>query len=161
MEDLEDLHKLLSNKKNMYFLDDIVSNNIDDTKANLNQAIENRIGHYFCIRNRVNGEYIGSIGYDITAETPLGKVVHLGFFLLPAFHKQGFVVEAARAVINYAFAQDGVIRVTTGCYKDNQPSAKAIIKIGFRLEADKPKAQYHDGVMKDRLEYAVNADEWR
>jgi RimJ/RimL family protein N-acetyltransferase len=32
-------------------------------------------------------------------------------------------------------------------------------KLGFRKEAEKLKAQYHDGEMKDRFEYAINKDE--
>jgi len=33
-------------------------------------------------------------------------------------------------------------------------------KAGFRKESEKLKAVYHDGVMKDRLEYAINKDEF-
>jgi len=33
-------------------------------------------------------------------------------------------------------------------------------KAGFKLEGERLKAAYHDGVMKDRWEYAINKDEF-
>jgi inorganic pyrophosphatase len=33
-------------------------------------------------------------------------------------------------------------------------------KAGFRKEGEGLKAQYHDGIMKDRLEYAINKDDF-
>jgi len=159
LNDLENLHKLLSDKVNMYFLDDIITNTINETKENLQAAIKNEDGHYFCICDKQTGEFIGSIGYTITDINPLGKVVHMGFFILPEFHGKGYTAEAGKTAINFAFKEDGCIRMTTGCYKDNLPSQKVIGKLDFRKESVRIKAQYHDGVMKDRLEYAINKDE--
>ena len=34
-------------------------------------------------------------------------------------------------------------------------------KVGFRKEAEKPSAMWHDGQMKDRLEFAINRDEYK
>ena len=33
-------------------------------------------------------------------------------------------------------------------------------KVGFRKEGERIRAQYHDGIMKDRLDYAINKDEF-
>ncbi len=158
--DLENLHLLLSDKKNMYFLDDICTETLDQTAENLKFAMANCDGHYFCIEHKASGEYIGQIGYTITEVTPLGKIVHLGFFILPRYHGKGYTAEAAKKVLGYAFTQDGCIRVTTGCYKDNIPSRRVMEKVGFRKEAERIAAQFHDGVMKDRLEYALNKNDW-
>jgi RimJ/RimL family protein N-acetyltransferase len=37
---------------------------------------------------------------------------------------------------------------------------KVMEKAGFRKEGERIKAAYHDGAMKDRLEYAINKDEY-
>jgi len=158
--DIDDLHRLLSDKQAMYFLDDISTNSLEESAQNLETALLNADGHYFCICLKETGAYAGSIGYTITADTHLGKVVHLGYFLLPACHGNGYATEAARKVIEFAFVNDGCIRMTTACYKENRPSRRVMEKAGFRKEGERLKAQYHDGVMKDRLEYAINKDEW-
>jgi len=33
-------------------------------------------------------------------------------------------------------------------------------KVGFRKEGERIKAQYHVGKMKDKLEYAINKEDW-
>ena len=158
--DLDDMHRLWSDKKTMYYLDDIWCETIDDTIVYLNTGLENSDGHYFCICEKPNDRFIGSIGYTIVGSTPLGKIVHLGYMLLPEYHRKGYAAEAAKKVIDFAFNQDGCIRINTGCHKENDASRKVLEKAGFRKEADKIKAVYHDGVMKDRLEYAINKDEF-
>ncbi len=159
--DLNNLHRMMSDKKAMYFLDDIATNDISGTYDNLKYAISNADGRYFGIEHKETGSYIGQVGYTITADTPLGKVVHLGYFILPEHHNNGYTTEAAKKALDYAFTQDNCVRVTTACYSDNVPSRRVMEKVGFRKEAEKIGAQYHDGVMKDRLEYAINRDEYR
>jgi len=158
--DLNNCHKLFSNKKNMYFLNELTTDTVDETRKNLQSAMANSDGHYFCIVNKKTNEYIGSTGYTITTQTPFGKVVHIGYFILPEFQRNGYTPEAVKCVLEFAFSEDDCIRVTTGCYRDNEPSRKVMEKVGFRREGERIKAQYHDGVMKDRLEYALNKDEF-
>ncbi|MCL2853618.1 MAG: GNAT family N-acetyltransferase [Defluviitaleaceae bacterium] len=157
--DLDDLHSLMSDKQTMYFLSDISTNTLEESADNLRAAISNSDGRYFCIRDKACDAYIGGVGYTITDRTPLGKIAHMGCFLLPQKHGRGFAAEAARRALEFAFREDGCVRLTTGCYSDNIPSRKVLEKVGFRLEGTRIKAAYHDGKMKDRLEYALNSDE--
>lgn len=159
--DWNDLHRLLSDKENMYFLDDISTDNIEETAQNLRAAMLNEDGHYFAICNKGTGAFIGSVGYTITAKTPLGKVVHMGYFILPEYHGAGYTTEAVKKTLAFAFKSDGCIRVTTGCYKDNKASERVMQKTGFRKEGERIKAEWHDGKMKDRLDYAINIEDFR
>jgi len=145
----------------MYYLDDIWCETIDDTIEYLNTGLANSDGHYFCICEKPHDSFIGSIGYTIVEDTPLGKIVHLGYMLMPEYHGMGYTTEAVKEIIKFAFIQDGCIRINTGCHKENIASRKVLEKAGFRKEAEKIKAVYHDGVMKDRLEYAINKDDRR
>ena len=158
--DIDDLHKLLSDKQTMYFLDEISTNTLAESAQNLEVALLNADGHYFCIRHKETNAYVGSVGYTITKDTPLGKIVHLGYFLLPHKHGNGYATEAVRKVIEFAFSRDDCIRITTACYAANEPSRRVMEKAGFRKEGERIKAQYHDGMMKDRLEYAINKEEF-
>ena len=69
------------------------------------------------------------------------------------------VMETERLMLR-DYREDNCIRINTGCHKENDASRKVLEKAGFRKEAEKIKAVYHDGVMKDRLEYAINKDEF-
>jgi len=158
--DLQDMHRLWSDKETMYYLDDIWCKTIDDTIVYLKTGLTNSDGHYFCICEKPNDSFIGSVGYTIVESTPLGKIVHMGCMLMPEYHGKGYATEATRKVIEFAFTQDDCIRINTGCHKENTASQKVLEKSGFRKEAEKIKAVYHDGVMKDRLEYAINKDEF-
>ena len=158
--DLNDMHRLWSDKETMYYLDDIWSNSIEDTAENLKVGIANSDGHYFCICDKTTGKYMGNIGYTITDTTPLGNIVHLGYMLLPEYHGKGYMTETVSQVIKFAFTKDNCIRITTGCHKENNASRKVMEKSGFRKEGEKIKAVYHDGIIKDRLEYAINRDEY-
>jgi len=122
--------------------------------------MENSDGHYFCICEKGVGRFIGGIGYTITNTTPFGKIVHMGYMLLPEYHRRGYIPEATKKVIEFAFTKDDCIRITTGCHKENEASRKVLDKVGFRKEGERIKAVFHDGVMKDRLEYGLNKDEW-
>ncbi|MCL2399831.1 MAG: GNAT family N-acetyltransferase [Defluviitaleaceae bacterium] len=157
--DLDEMHRLWSDKKTMYYLDDILANSIDESAKYLKIGIENADGHYFCICEKNVGQFIGSIGYTITDITPLGKIVHMGYMLLPEYHRRGYMPEVTKKVIEFAFTKDDCIRITTGCHKENDASRKVIEKVGFRKEGERIKAVYHDGVMKDRLEYGINKDD--
>ena len=158
--DLNDMHRLWSDTETMYYLDDISTTTIEETAQSLKTSIENADGHYFCICEKLTGRFMGGIGYTITDITPLGKIVHMGYMLLPEYHGYGYMPEAVKKVIEFAFTKDDCIRITTGCVKAHEASRKVMEKTGFRKEGERIKAQYHDGVMKDRLEYTINRDEF-
>ena len=158
--DLNDMHRLWSDKETMYYMDDILTNSIEETAVYLKTGLENADGHYFCICEKPSERYMGSIGYTITETTPLGKIVHMGYMLLPEYQGYGYMTEAAKKVIEFAFTKDNCVRITTGCIKAHEASYKVMEKAGFRKEGERIKACYHDGLMKDRLEYAINKDEY-
>ena len=161
--DLPEYFELLSDDKNMYFLNDILTKNIEDAKLSLTDAInlfKTKEAIRFAVAFKNSTKIIGAIGYDITGTTPLGRIGYMGWFLMPKHHGNGYIPEGVKALLNYAFENDNCIRITTGCYKDNLPTQRVMAKVGFRLEAEKIQAAYHDGKMKDRLEYAINKNEY-
>lgn len=161
--DLSDYFNMLSDRKNMYYLDDIIMETLEDARQSLHEAIEfieNGNARRFAVRLKGNSKIIGGVGYDVTAKTPLGRIGHMGWFILPEYQNKGYITEAAKRALEYAFNEDDCIRITTGCYKENIPTQKVMEKVGFIFEAERIKAQYHDGEMKDRLEYAINKDEF-
>jgi len=154
--DLPHLHRLLSDKGNMCFLDELQTNTVEETEANLRMAMANADGHYFAVWEKATGAYVGQIGYT---ETENAATVHLGYFVLPEFAGKGYTTEAVKRVCAFAFMEDGRARITTGCYKENTASERVMVKAGFRKAAVQPKAVLHDGVMKERLAYALHHED--
>jgi ribosomal-protein-alanine N-acetyltransferase len=162
-KDLPEYHRLMSDKANLYYLNDITTDTLEESRKSLKEAVELNNGgkvRRFCIALKESDKLIGGCGYDITAETPVGKVGHIGWFIMPEYQNQGYVTEAAKKVLEFAFMRDNCVRITTGCYRDNIPTQKVMAKVGFRKEAEKIKSKWHDGKMKDRLEFAINKDEY-
>ena len=161
--DLTEYHEMMSNKENMYYLYDIITNSIEESSESLMNTINvcsKGMAHRFGITEKGNDKLIGSVGYEIRVITPVGKVADpMGWFMMPEYQNKGYMTEAVKRVLEFAFFEDNCIRVATGCFKDNIPTQKVMKKAGFRKEADKPQAMWLDGQMRDRLEFAINRDE--
>ncbi|MCL2773188.1 MAG: GNAT family N-acetyltransferase [Oscillospiraceae bacterium] len=162
-KDLPEYHRLMSDKENMYYMDDLITNNLEESRESLNHCIAfNKSGNglRFVVALKENDKLMGGIEYDIIRETPIGKISGIGWFIMPEYQNKGYITEAAKKVLEFAFMRDNCIRIETGCYKDNIPTQKVMEKVGFRKEAEKIKSQWHDGKMKDRLGFALNKDEY-
>ena len=164
--DLVAYHRIMSDKVNMYFFIPfgIPTDTIDESRESMNNAIQYNAqnkGFRFCIALKENDEMIGGIGYDIAATTPVGKVADpIGWFLLPEHHNKGYMTEAVKRVLEFAFMQDTCVRVVTACFKENTATQRVMAKVGFRKEAEKLAAMWLDGQMRDRLEFAINRGEY-
>jgi len=166
LTDIDDWHRLLSDDKTMYYLQDIKTPSLEKSRENLEIAVEeakseNRKKYFFAIENKETGTFIGSIGYTVDQVTPVGNLVSIGYFVLPEFHGKGYVTEALLAVVKFAFEENGVYRISTGCLTENYGSERVMQKCGFIKEATYQSYIWHDGQLKDRVEYRLLRNEWR
>jgi [ribosomal protein S5]-alanine N-acetyltransferase len=164
LSDLESHHLLMSNDTNMLYLQDIRTRSLEDSEQNLMLAIDeitnpNRKFYFFRIENKLK-QHIGEIGYTVLETTPVGKIVEVGYFLHSGFWGNGYATEALKAVMRYAFMENGVFRITTGCCKDNLGSEKVMIKCGMTKEGEHKQCQWQEGKMRDRVSYRMLKDEW-
>ena len=163
--DIDDWHRLLSDSKTMYYLPEIITCSLDESRRNLDVALEeaqhpNRIKYFFAIEHNETGAFIGTVGYTVTATTPFGKFAGVGYFILPEYHGQGYMTEALKEVIRFAFEDDNVYRINTGCLTENQASERIMQKCGLVKEAEFKSYIWHDGRMKDRVEYRLLKTEY-
>jgi len=156
----------MSDKENMYFFIPFgfVTNTIEESLEGLKNAIEFNAkdeGYRFCLTLKGTDKMIGGIGYTTATETPVGKIADpMGWFIMPEYQNKGYITEAAKRLLEYAFLQDNCIRVVTACFKENIATQKVMAKLCFRKEAEKLNAMWHDGKMRDRLEFAINKNEF-
>ncbi|WP_304583796.1 GNAT family N-acetyltransferase [Acutalibacter muris] len=116
--------------------------------------------YFFRVELKENGRQVGSVGYTVTDRTPVGKLVHAGYFYFPEFWGRGYGTEAFREVLHFAFKEGGVYRVTTGCLAENKGSERIMQKCGLIKEAEHVDWQWHEDRMKTRLEYRLLKPEY-
>ena len=71
------------------------------------------------------------------------------------------MTEAVKEVIRFAFEEDGVYKISTGCLTENHASHGVMKKCGFIKEAEFKSFVWHDNCLKDWVEYRLMKDEWR
>lgn len=83
---------------------------------------------------RAGDELVGSIGLHHITEHPAGGHAELGFWVAAPARGRGYVVEAAREVIDWGFSARGLARLTWRAVVGNAASARAARALGFRYE---------------------------
>ena len=165
MDDLPDYYRLKTDEQTMYYMQDIKLDSLDDAKEELaglmaDMEDEDRKYYFLHMELKDTQEQVGSIGYTVISITPVGKIVQLGYFTYPKFWGNGYTSEAVKRVLEFAFEDNNVYRVTTGCLAENQGSERVMQKNGMIKEAELKEYEWHDGKMKDRLEYRLLKTEW-
>lgn len=163
--DREAYFRLKSDPKTMYYLQDIqlfskAEADVDFDSVLRDQESEDRKCYFLHMELKDSGEQVGSVGYTVVGRTPVGKIVGAGYFSFPQFWNHGYMTEAFRKVLEFAFLENGVYRVTTGCLAENAGSEQVMIKCGLVKEAEHVDWEWHDGRMKTRLEYRLLKREW-
>jgi len=80
------------------------------------------------------GAHVGCAG--LRPYRPEQGILEIGVHLRPAFFRQGFALEAARAVIPHAFEKRGARALFAGHNPNNTASRALLLKLGFRYTHD-------------------------
>jgi [ribosomal protein S5]-alanine N-acetyltransferase len=101
---------------------------------------------------------IGSIALRLKDEK--NRTADIGYVLNQAYWGQGYMVEAARAVLDAAFRDLGLHRVWATCDPRNRASYRVMEKLGMRREAHFRKDVMEKGEWRDSYLYAILQEEW-
>jgi RimJ/RimL family protein N-acetyltransferase len=104
------------------------------------------------------GKLIGDIGIHFLEEDNLQ--VELGYTLDKDYQRQGYAIEALKAVIDYIFNSLNKHRITASILADNYASIRLIENLQFRKEAHFHKSFLDDGIWLDDTTYAILKEEW-
>lgn len=163
--DFDAYYKLKTDDKTMYYMQDIKLDSLEDARAEFKEVLADikkpdRKFYFLHMELKDTHEQVGSVGYTVTDNTPVGKLVHLGYFTYPKFWGNGYMSEAVKKLLEFAFTKDNVYRVTTGCLAENIGSERVMQKSGLIKEAEHIDYEWHDDRMKTRLEYRLLRHEW-
>lgn len=163
--DFEEYYRLKSDSKTMYYLKDIQLSTREEAHEDFCNVLDDlskpdRKFYFLHIELKDSHEQVGSVGYTVVDNTPVGKIVGAGYFIYPKFWGKGYTTEAFRRVLEFAFSENNVYRLSTGCLAENKGSERVMQKCGLIKEAEHIDHEWHDGKMKTRLEYRLLVSEW-
>lgn len=111
----------------------------------------------WAIERRSDAVLLGDCGLKTCDDPRLGE---LGYTLGRAHQRQGFASEAVRAVLDLAFRELGMHRVSASIDVDNLASIALCERLGLRREAHFRRSVWFKGAWCDDIVYAILGDEW-
>ncbi|KAE9398104.1 acyl-CoA N-acyltransferase [Gymnopus androsaceus JB14] len=113
---------------------------------------------YVIIETKDNHEFVGFISlWDAQMKN---RDARLGMALLPSFWGRGYATEVLRFIIDYAFRQLALHRVSLHVFGNNTAAIKVYNKVGFVQEGVQRKANWIDGKWQDVIWMAVLDEDW-
>lgn len=103
------------------------------------------------------GQLIGQCGLT---RLPPGTEAFLWYSLNRQHWGQGYMTEAARAVLAFGFEAAGLERIFAECHPENLASVQVMQRIGLRPEAHMPDEDEHFPERRGHYRYALQQDEW-
>lgn len=108
------------------------------------------------------GTLIGSIGVVEDLKRDNGKVKMLGYAIGENYWGNGYVSEAARAILEYGFAELELDLISAYCYPFNERSKRVLEKLGFVYEGKLSLCEKRfDGLVLDNECYALFAENFQ
>lgn len=108
--------------------------------------------------SRETGRLVGQFNLGVDQLEP--KSGGFGYLVHPDFWRQGFALEASKALLEYAFTKKGFHRVTAIIDVRNEPSIALAEKLGMRREATHIDHAVLKGELVSEHIYALLAREW-
>ena len=100
-----------------------------------------------------NGNIMGSIGFHDFVLNESHRA-ELGYWLAKPFWNQGIMTSTVKKIVDYAFQELGLVRITANVFDFNIGSARVLEKAGFQLEGLLRKHYKKDGKIFDGRLYA-------
>lgn len=117
--------------------------------------------HFYLVlaRHEAPAQALGCIYLSVRSWAD--QQAELGYMLGVAHWNQGYMTEAALALLNFGFAELKMHRIyAANIIAQNTGSRRVAIKCGMRLEARFRESIYHQERWWDGLTYAILAEEW-
>lgn len=135
-------------------------------------SFENADGWFDGIQNSQGKSqyYLGIFTFDrqIVGDIQLSDInwrnrtAELGFGIAKKSNrKKGYATDAVRTLINFAFKQLDIYRVTARTAEYNDSSRKLLECLNFKLEGHERKTIFCNGNRYDKVIYGLLKDEWK
>jgi ribosomal-protein-alanine N-acetyltransferase len=85
---------------------------------------------------------------------------YLGYWIDAEHQSKGYMTEALRSAVSFAFDDLGLHRVQAAVMPKNIPSLRVLAKLGFRKEGESLRYLQIAGRWEDHHLFAVTVEEW-
>ena len=126
------------------------------TKAQMdfyNDLLSNGTGIWWAVCLGDSEAFIGACGFNNFSGQH--KRAEIGFWLLPAFQRKGYMTEAVAAILEYGFKQMELHRIEAIVEPGNTNSAGLLKKLGFLYEGTHRECEVKNGRFIDLEYYAL------
>ena len=111
-------------------------------------------GAFFLIMDKNNHHVLGGINLN-NIQYGAAHSASLGYWLAKEHQGQGYMNEAVRLIIDYAFNNLSLRRLNAACLPHNQRSINLLLKAGFMEEGYAKKYLQINGIWQDHKLYGL------
>jgi ribosomal-protein-alanine N-acetyltransferase len=111
------------------------------------------------ICRREDGVIVGKLSLGDILRGP-AQFCHFGYWIAEPFTGKGYMTEAVRLGVKYAFETLDLHRVEANIQPHNEASRRVVAKCGFRNEGFSPRYIKIQGIWADHERWALTREEW-
>lgn len=125
---------------------------------------EDYFNSHICDENTIHllivsdGDPVGTISLD-----PINwssRRAEIGYCVSPVQQNKGYGTKATQLLVEYAFDELGLHKMTANVLEYNKSSIKLLERIGFTVEGKMRDAEFVNGVFQDMHRYGILENEW-
>ncbi|WP_263272278.1 GNAT family N-acetyltransferase [Pseudomonas phytophila] len=117
------------------------------------EIVAEQTGAWWAIAEFKNDSIIGACGFNDWSHEH--RRTELGYWLMPAYWRQGLLTEALPSVFRYAFNALGVHRIHADVEPANAASCALLRKLGFHLDGTLRDVELKDGEFLSLHQYSL------
>jgi len=112
------------------------------------------------IIEKKDGSKIGFVAHFYVLH-PAGKLLEIGYSLVPSERGKGYCTEATQLIVDYLFLFKETMRIQAQTDLRNAASQKVLEKVGFKKEGTVRKCIFIRGEWRDAYLYSILREEWK
>lgn len=113
----------------------------------------------FVVEKR-DGTKIGFIVH-FYVQHPMGKMLEMGYALVPSERRKGYCTEAAKIMVDYLFLSKDTACIQATTDVGNTASQKVLEKTGFKREGTMRRRCFDNGEWRDIVLFSILREEWK
>ncbi|WP_339839659.1 GNAT family N-acetyltransferase [uncultured Flavobacterium sp.] len=154
--DVNAVFELRSNPKTMKYIPRPLATTTDEALLHIktiNYNIDANTDINWAVTEKDNDKCIGIMGFFRTQ--PENYRTELGYMILPEHHNKGYVTEAVKTILNYAFNELDFNSIKATIDPENIASEKVLQKNGFIKEGHLIENFFYNGQFIDSVIYSL------
>jgi RimJ/RimL family protein N-acetyltransferase len=112
------------------------------------------------IIEKKDGTKIGTMSH-FNMLSPVGKLLEIGYALMPSERGKGYCTEATKLMVDYLFLSKEIPRIQALTLVKNVRSQKVLERVGFKREGIMRKCFHIRGEWSDFAVFSILREEWK